>query len=216
MKTYPVNLNSLSQQRVVVVGGGVVACRKVKGLLAAGATVTMISPVFSQELVEISKTQSLKLESRDYRSGDLEGVFLVIAATDDPEVNRAVWQDAQQEGCLVNIVDDPAHCNFILPAQVRHGDFSIAVSTGGASPALARRLRERLSRDYGPVYGEFTALMGELRPTLLGAYPPGEARLGAALKLIDSDLIDVLERDGYDQARLYALGILNSDADHAK
>ena len=208
MNTYPIYLNNLSNQSVVVIGGGSVALRKTQGLLEAGASVTLISPKINQALEKLSRTASLTLKQRDYIPGDLRGVFLVIAATNDPSVNQAVWDEAQQENCLINVVDDPAHCNFIIPAQVRHGDFSIAVSTGGASPALARRLRERLEMGYGPEYGELTALLRELRPTLLSSFPPGKARLDAALQLVDSDLIQVLKQDGYAQARRIALNMI--------
>ena len=210
MQTYPIYLNNLSRQTVVVIGGGSVALRKVKGLLEVGASVTLISPKITQALEKLSQTVSLRLIQRDYHPGDLRGAFLVIAATDDPRVNQAVWDEAQQENCLINVVDDPAHCNFIIPAQVRHGDFSIAVSTGGASPALARRLREQLESDFGPEYGALTALMRELRPILLSSYPPGKARLVAALRLVDSDLIKILKQEGYAQARCFALHMLEA------
>lgn len=210
MKTYPIYLNNLSNQRVVVIGGGKVALRKTQGLLEAGASITLISPKIIQALVELSKTEPLKLIQRDYLPGDLKGVFLVIAATNDPSVNLAIWDEAQEENCLVNVVDDPTHCNFIIPAQVRHGDFSIAVSTGGASPALARRLREQLELEFGSEYGDLTALLQELRPVLLTRFPPGKARLNAALKLVDSDLMKVMKQDGYVQARCFALRLLDA------
>jgi precorrin-2 dehydrogenase/sirohydrochlorin ferrochelatase len=214
MQTYPVGLINLTGQRTIVVGGGMVASRKVKGLLDAGASVTLISPSIVPELEDLSNTQGVTWEPRQYRYGDLCDAFIVIAATNDPEVHKEIWEEAQHEGCLINIVDDPAHCNFIIPAQVRHGDFWIAISTGGTSPALARRLRERLEKQFGPEYGDFTALLGELRPVLLAAFSPGEARLNAAMQLVDSDLIEVLNRDGYEQAKRYALGILKRDVDH--
>lgn len=211
MKTYPICLINLNRKRVVVIGGGQVALRKVRGLLDAEATVHVISPQVDHELHVLSQSPQLTVELRDYRKGDLAGAFLVIAATDDLDVNQVVWDEAEQEGCLINVVDDPAHCNFILPALVRRGDLSIAVSTGGASPALARRIREALETEFGPEYGDLAAILGDVRPDLMANYAPGEDRLGAALNLIDSDLINVLRTTGVEQAKKYALEILNPD-----
>jgi precorrin-2 dehydrogenase/sirohydrochlorin ferrochelatase len=208
MLTYPVGLIKLKDCRTVVIGGGNVAFRKIIGLLDAGASITFISPKAITKLDELTRIQKLEWLKRPYQEGDLEGAFLVVAATDDPIVNQTVWEEAQREGCLVNVVDDPAHSNFIVPALVRRGDLTIAISTGGTSPALARRLREKLDTEFGPEYSDLTALLGELRPTLLTAFPPGEARLNAALQLIDSDLIDVLNQDGVEHARRVALEIL--------
>ncbi len=213
MKTYPICLSDLCQQRVIVAGGGRVALRKVRGLLAAGAFITLISPEIDETLLDLAQTESLTLERRAYQLGDLRGAFLVIAATDDPQVNQAIWQEARSERCLINVVDDPAHSNFILPAVVRQGEFSIAISTGGASPALARHVRERLETEFGPEYGELTQLLGELRSVLLCTFPTGEERLNAALKLIDADLIEILKQTGYSQAKQYALSIIKPDCD---
>ncbi len=140
---------------------------------------------------------------RYYQEGDLEGAFLVIVATDDPAVNQAAWAEAERRGCLVNVVDDPAHCNFILPAVCRRHDLSIAISTGGSSPALARRLRERIEQMIGPEYGTLAGLMADLRPELLENFPEGEARLQAALRVVDSDILDVIQSDGRDAALNY-------------
>jgi precorrin-2 dehydrogenase/sirohydrochlorin ferrochelatase len=149
---------------------------------------------------------------RPYRRGDLAGAFLVIAATDDPAANQAVWREAERRGCLVNVVDDPAHSNFILPAVVRRGDVSVAISTGGASPALARRLRERLETLVGPEYGELADLLAELRPQLLSRFESGEARLAVALRLIDSGLPGILQQSGREAALLYALELIDSES----
>jgi precorrin-2 dehydrogenase/sirohydrochlorin ferrochelatase len=123
----------------------------------------------------------------------------VIAATDDPLVNAAVWQECRQLGCLVNVVDDPERCNFILPSLVRRDELAIAITTGGASPALARRLREKLEISIGPEYGTLASIMGELRPTLTGRIP-AHRRLDAALELIDSGLLEVIQNQGVERA----------------
>jgi precorrin-2 dehydrogenase/sirohydrochlorin ferrochelatase len=211
MQSYPVCLVGLEHRRVVIVGGGKVALRKAQALLEAGAAVEVISPQFCDQLAIISgKSQSLRLVPRTYQAGDLKQAFLVIAATDSPQINQAVWQEALEEGCLVNVVDDPARSNFILPAVVERGELKIAVSTGGSSPALARRLREQLETEIGPEYGELAALLGELRPELQRCFDPGEPRLKAALRLVDSDLLDILRKQGMQAARQRALALILS------
>jgi len=161
-----------------------------------------------EALVEAGRIAAL---NRPYREGDLAAAFLVIAATDDAEVNRAVWREADRRGCLINVVDDLAHSNFIVPAVVRRGELTLAVSTGGDSPALARRLREQLEAEIGPEYGELVALLGELRPDLLARFAPGRARLAAALRLVDSDLLDVIRAEGVEAARRYAWKLVETD-----
>ena len=210
MKTYTICLIGLEQRRVIVVGGGVIAARKVVGLLEAGAPVTVISPAVVPELISLAAQGYLTLLDRPYQAGDLAGAFLVFAATDDSAVNQAVWDEGSRLGCLVNSVDDPEHSNFIMPAVVRRGEMSVAISTGGASPALARRLREWLETLIGPEYGELVDLLAELRPELLNQFAPGEPRLEAALRLVDSELLEVIKRDGREAAKLYVLELLNS------
>lgn len=175
-----------------------------EGLLAAEAQVTVISPVLAPELQALAEAGKVRHTRRAYREGDLDGAFLAIAATDDVAVNRAVWAEAVRRGCLVNVVDDPAHSTFILPAILQRGEMSIAVSTGGGSPALARRLRERLEKTIGPEYGTLTAILAELRPELMAGFPPGEARLQAALRVVDSDILRVIQTHGKDAALTYA------------
>lgn len=208
MKLYPIGLIGLEQRRTVVVGGGSVATRKVTGLLAAGAAVTVISPMLSAELKRLADQQQITVIERPYRDGDLAETWLVIAATNDPRVNDQVWQEAERRGCLVNVVDDSARCNFIVPAVIRRGEITITISTGGASPALARRLRERLESLIGPEYGDLAALLAELRPQLQARFTDPEVRLRATLYLVDSDLIDIIRTNGLDSARARARALL--------
>lgn len=191
----------------MVIGGGKVADRKVRALLEAGANVTVISPALVPELAQLTRERSIQVFERPFRSGDLQGFFLAIAATDDPELNRRIWQEALEQGCLINVVDDPQHSNFILPAVVRRGDFTLAVSTGGASPALARRVRERLEREYGPEYGTFTELLAKLRPELLARFHTPQARLEAALALLEGEVLGTLKNKGREAARQVAIQI---------
>jgi len=204
VKKFPVCLIGLNQKRCLVIGGGSVAWRKIAALSEAGAAVIVIAPQVLPEIRAGIEGGGIEWLQRDYRPGDLEGAFLVISATDDAGVNRSVWEEAEQRGCLVNVVDDPARSNFILPAVVRRGELSIAISTGGASPALARRLRESLEETYGPEYGELAEILAELRPELLARFEAGRPRLQAALDLIDSDLLQVIREHGTDAGRAYA------------
>jgi precorrin-2 dehydrogenase/sirohydrochlorin ferrochelatase len=194
----------MQRRLCIVVGGGSVASRKVAGLLEAGASVTVISPVLDDAIQSFAAQGLIRWIARPYQEGDLANAFLVIAATDDAQVNQAVFAEAEQNHILVNVVDDPQHSNFILPAQLRRGDLNIAISTGGASPALARRLREKLEAEIGPEYELLIQLLAELRPRLIENFPPGEARLQAALNLIDSEILQVLRGSGYAAAKAYA------------
>ncbi len=210
MHTYPLNLINLATRKAVVIGGGEVALRKVEGLLAASAQVTVISPALTDGLAVLSAGGKIAFIPRAYREGDLAGAWLAIAATDDPAVNQAVFAEAERRGCLVNVVDDPAHSNFIVPAVVRRGAVTVAVSTGGASPALARRLRDQLAEIVGPEYGDLAALLAELRPALLARFPAGRPRLAAALRLVDSDLLKVVKEQGMAAARAHAEALLET------
>jgi siroheme synthase-like protein len=156
------------------------------------------------ELQSLADSGVITHVQRAYRAGDQEGAFLVIAATDEVTVNHAVWAEATQRGCLVNVVDDPGHSTFILPAVLQRGDMSVAVSTGGGSPALARRLRERLKTIIGPEYGTLTEILAELRPELIAGFPPGKERLQAALRIVDSNILQVIQDRGRDAALTYA------------
>jgi precorrin-2 dehydrogenase / sirohydrochlorin ferrochelatase len=194
----------MQARQTVVIGGGQVAARKVEGLLAAGAQVKVISPILNPELQSLAGSGVITFLPRAYQDGDLEGAYLVIAATDETSVNHAVWTEAMKRGCLVNVVDDPEHSTFILPAVFQRGEMSVAISTGGGSPALARRLRERLEEVIGPEYGTLTELMAELRPELIRSFSPGKERLQAALRVVDSNILQVIQNQGRDAALRYA------------
>lgn len=211
VKIYPIGLIGLERRHAIVVGGGNVATRKVQELVEAGAQVTVIGPILTPELKTLAEARRITVIGRPYHEGDLSDAFLVIAATDDSEVNQKVWREAEQCGCLVNVVDDPAHCNFITPAIVRRGDVTITVSTGGASPAMARRLRERLETLIGPEYGDLAALLAELRPELKSRHKAERDRREAAFRLVDSDLVSIIKNKGLDEARLRARELLIED-----
>jgi precorrin-2 dehydrogenase/sirohydrochlorin ferrochelatase len=201
MRTYPINLVGLQDTSAVVIGGGSVATRKVAGLLEVSAQVTVISPEPSPELVARSEAGTIRLQRRPWTPTDVDDAFLVVAATDDPAVNRAVALRVRARGGLVNVVDDPTLSTFILPAVLRRGDMTIAVSTGGASPALAAWLRRRLEATIGAEYAALTDALAALRPLLLAQPTP-------IRRQIEDDLIQALERDGAAAAFRWAQDIL--------
>jgi precorrin-2 dehydrogenase/sirohydrochlorin ferrochelatase len=174
----------------VVVGGGPVAERKVRRLLEAKAAVTVVSPVVTGPLRRMAATGRLVLQSRPVCAADLRGAFLVFAATDDPAVNRRVAETAVRRGALVNVADDPAACSFLVPAIVRRGELTVAVSTGGGSPALAKRLRERLEATLGPEYDAFLAALRELRRRARRVIPDSRARQGLYRRAVASPLYE--------------------------
>ena len=154
----------LSGRRCLVVGGGDVGLEKVEGLLTCDASVALIAPEAHEELERLADEGSIAWERRPYAgAGDLERAFLVIAATNDSEVNIAVHEHAEARAMLVNVVDVPPLCNFILPAIVRSGPLAIAVSTAGASPALAKRMKREISELFGEEYARLAVILNDAR-----------------------------------------------------
>ncbi|HEX7186288.1 MAG TPA: bifunctional precorrin-2 dehydrogenase/sirohydrochlorin ferrochelatase [Thermoanaerobaculia bacterium] len=198
MQHYPVYLD-LRVRPCVVIGGGSLAEEKVKGLLASGAVVTVVSPGLTPELEELVESSRIVHVPRGYQPGDLEDAFLAIVCDQPLETREAVWKEALRRRVLVNTVDDVARCDFIAPAIVRRGDLSIAISTGGKAPALAVRLRQWLERQLGEEYGRFLALAGTVRTALAERWPDFATRRDLWYRLVDSDVIDLL-RKGEDEA----------------
>ena len=147
----------------LVVGGGEIGLEKVEGLLACGADVTLVSPDAVPVLAELADEGSIRWERREYRAADLDGAFLAVAATGSTDVNIAVYEDAERRQMLVNVVDVPPLCNFILPAIVRTGPLAIAISTAGASPALAKRLKREIAESFGEPYARLALILNEAR-----------------------------------------------------
>jgi precorrin-2 dehydrogenase / sirohydrochlorin ferrochelatase len=161
--TYPLILTNLAQVRCVVVGGGAVAERKVNDLLAGGARPHVISPTLTEALVTWRDRDRIEHAARVYRSGDLDGAFLAVAATSDRATNATIAEEGARLGILVNIADDPASGNFHTAAAVRRGDLLLAVSTGGGSPTLTARIRRELEARYGDEYAGLLTLLRTLR-----------------------------------------------------
>jgi precorrin-2 dehydrogenase / sirohydrochlorin ferrochelatase len=162
LKYYPVFWD-INGKKCVVVGGGEVAARKVARLLDCGAKVCVVSPVLNAELDTLQKERRIEHIVDEYAVDYLYGAALIIGATDNDRVNTAISHDAKTRGIPVNIVDDPQKCDFILPSLVERGDLTIACGTGGASPALARMLREELEEAYGEEYATLLNILGQLR-----------------------------------------------------
>ncbi|MBI2886314.1 MAG: bifunctional precorrin-2 dehydrogenase/sirohydrochlorin ferrochelatase [Chloroflexi bacterium] len=165
-KYYPVFLN-LAGKPAVVLCGGREAERKVAGLLASGARVTLINPELTPELERLAGEGAIAVERRGYLSGDLRGAYLAIVGTEDRELNHRAATEARQEGALVNTVDDVPYCDFIAPATIERGDLTVAVSTNGKSPAMARRMREELEAYLTPDYGDLLQVLERVRSRLL-------------------------------------------------
>lgn len=166
----------MSGRQAVVVGAGDIARDKIERLLACGARVRVVAPEAAEEVRALAAEGSIEWERRDYRSEDLEGAFLAIAATATTEVNVRVFEDAESRQMLVNVVDVPALCNFILPAIVRSGPISIAISTAGASPALAKRMKREIAESFGEPFARMAELLNDLRPWAKAALPTYQDR----------------------------------------
>jgi siroheme synthase-like protein len=166
----------LTGRRCVVVGAGDIGLEKVEGLLACDAQVVLVAPDAIEPLRELAGEGSITWEQRSYRTEDLERTFIAIAATNDTDVNIRVYEDAERRAMLVNIVDVPPLCNFILPAIVRTGPLAIAISTAGASPALAKRIKRQIADEYGEPYARLAVLLNDVRGWAKGTLPTYQDR----------------------------------------
>ena len=205
---YPVFLD-LSGRIVVVVGGGAVATERAARLAACGARVRLVSPEVLPALGEmVSDGRIAEHHARGYADGDLDGAVLVIAATDDADVNRRVRDDARAMGAEANVADDPGGSTAVIPAVVRQGDLALAITTGGASPVLARRIREDLQQHFGPGWAGLIDLLAETRDELIATYPDIAGRRAAVEALLDAGIIEQVAADGPDACRARVRGAL--------
>lgn len=193
MAYYPAFLK-LTGKRCVVVGGGKVALRKTLALLDCGASVMVISPQLCAGLAELGNYNTISVNNREFRSGDCKGAAVAIAATDDKSTNLVVVREARAEGALVNSVDDPENSDFVVPSCLRRGDITIAISTSGRSPALARKIRVKLEKDFGDEYAALVEMVGEARSEMKqkGIQVDGDAWLEA----LDLDLLITMLKSG--------------------
>ncbi|MBI5166156.1 MAG: bifunctional precorrin-2 dehydrogenase/sirohydrochlorin ferrochelatase [candidate division NC10 bacterium] len=186
---YPMMVD-LAGRKCLVAGGGAVAERKASILLSFGADVVVVSPELSPGLKKLADEGKLKHLPRGYRREDLEGTFLAIGATDDREINGQLARDARAEGVWANVVDSPQDCNFIVPSIVTRGDLLIAISTGGKSPALAKKIRQEMEEIYGEEYAELLEILGELRAQVLREVQDPVLRQGILEGAVNSNLLE--------------------------
>jgi siroheme synthase-like protein len=187
----------LKGRNCLVVGGGEIGLEKVEGLLACGATVTLVAPDAVPALEAYAAEGSINWERRAYEPGDLESKFMAIAATSDSEINIGVYEDAEQRAMLVNVVDVPPLCNFILPAIVRSGPLAIAISTAGASPALAKRMKREIADAFGEPYARLAIMLNDVRGWAKATLPTYQDRKAFFEGIVNGDPDPVeLVRDG--------------------
>jgi precorrin-2 dehydrogenase/sirohydrochlorin ferrochelatase len=198
MQYYPIFVR-LAGRRCMVVGGGALAARKTRGLLDAGARVTVVSPSVVGELQALADDGRIELRSRPYRSGDLDGFFLAFAATGDDANDRRICGDAQTAGVLLNVIDRTDLCDFIAPAIVSRGDLTVAISTAGTSPAMAKRIRRKLEGDLGMEYALALQVLGRLRQRLFSAATPAAERARIFGAIVDSPFLDLLRQRRFDE-----------------
>ncbi|MAG13347.1 MAG: siroheme synthase [Spirochaetales bacterium] len=194
MAMYPVFLK-LKDKECLVVGGGKVALRKVHGLLAAGARVTVIAPRLETALRDMTGTGKIASNERPYRSEDLTSCAVVIAATDSAQVNHRIFRDAQNARILANVVDDPEHCDFYVPSIVKRGDLQVAISTSGKAPLFAKRLRKFLERILYPGLDEDLGTLGEERKRAIqSSCKTGEARHEDVRRALAARIAEIMRR----------------------
>jgi precorrin-2 dehydrogenase/sirohydrochlorin ferrochelatase len=211
---YPAILD-IAGRRALVVGAGKVGEGKIAGLMNAGAEVKVVSLTATPQVQRWAEEGAIELELRPYESGDLDGRFLVIAATDRSDTNVRVFEDAEQRQMLCNVVDVTHLCNFILPSIVRRGDLAIAVSTGGASPALARRIRISIGECYGDEYAVAMELLGSLREELKARYPSPEDRKVIFERMVYSDLMDLVRAGDAEAIEAWVQTCIDEGPDYA-
>jgi precorrin-2 dehydrogenase/sirohydrochlorin ferrochelatase len=198
-KYYPVLLD-LRGRDAVVIGGDEIAAEKAAALAACGAQVKAISPTFCNALLAQAEQGTVKLCQRDYAPGDLAGACVVIAATNNPLLGEAIWNESQQHGQLINSVDQPARCSFILPSILRRGPLTIAVSTEGTSPSLAKRIRQQLERLFPAAYAPYLRLAAAARARLRAGGIPYKKRDEFFEEYMASDALTSLEQQNWTAA----------------
>lgn len=199
MSHYPVFLD-LRERLCLIIGGNWMAEEKAHGLIAAGAVVTVVSPTLTEGLQSLVEQGLLLHHPRDYQVGDLDGTFLVFSCAQPPDLAEAIWREGLRRNLLINTVDDPPRCGFIMPSILRRGDLAVAISTAGKAPALAVRLRQWLETQIGEEHGRFLVMAGTVRAALARRWPDFATRKELWYRLVDSDVLDLLKRGEEEQA----------------
>ncbi len=199
MRYYPI-LVDLEGKTALVVGGGGVAERKVETLMDCGASIRVVSKTLTPKLKEWVSSARIEHGGDAFSTGNLEGVFLVIAATDDQALNHEISYKARERGLLINAVDQPSDCNFIVPSIVKRGDLLISISTSGQSPAMAKKLRKDLEGQFGEEYEVFLRLMGRLRKRILTMGMTQKENSRIFERIVHSDILKALSRGDTESA----------------
>jgi precorrin-2 dehydrogenase/sirohydrochlorin ferrochelatase len=209
MKVYPVNLK-IEERSCAVVGGGKVAERKVLSLLEAGAKVTVISPELSSGLTELQAGGQITWLKKDYSTGDACRYFMVVCATDSQAINNRAAVEAREAGALVNIVDTPDECDFVIPSKIVRGDLLITVSTGGKSPAFSRQLREELETRYGEEYGVYLEMLSKRRAEIKDKLPKTKDRERFWRETLNSEVLNLLRQGQLKEAEAMIKNAISS------
>jgi len=206
----------LAGRRCVVVGGGMVAQRKVTTLLRFGAKVTVVSPTATQRLQRYAKQDLIRYVPRRFKACDIEDAWLVYAATDEETINQSIFRAASRRRIFTNVVDQPSLCSFIAPAIMKRGDLVIAISTGGASPTVAKRLRREFARTIGTDYAELLRLLNSLRPIAKRKLPSYDDRKRYFDRLVRGRVFDLVRRGRSNDARKTALTLLDKQSNGSR
>ena len=200
----------MENKKCLVAGAGRVAERKVRRLLECGAQVLVVSPKITSFLNTLTEKKKIIFKKRRFNLTDLNGVYLAISATGDRKINFLISSYCHRKGILVNVVDSPKECNFILPSVARRGNLTIAVSTDGMSPALSKKIRRDIEQKFGAEYAKLLRLMAKLRPEVLRRIKNSKARKAFFQKVIQADMLDLLKKNKERQAREKIRAILDN------
>ena len=209
MRYYPIFLD-IKVKSCVVIGGGNVAERKVLSLLDAGAKVLVISPKLTPALKKLANKKKIGYCPKAYEKGNLKGFFLAYSATNDQKVNRDVFNEAKRQGVLLNVVDVPELCNFIVPSVVERGDLLIAISTSGKSPAMAKKIRQQLEKGFGKEYAVFLDIMGKIRDKVLTRSKESDKNKRLFERLVNSPLIEWIKEGKKKEINRFLKQVLRS------
>lgn len=210
MKYYPIYLD-IKGKKCIVIGGGKVAERKVFSLLNAGARITVISPDVTSKLDKMAWNGKIDLLKRPYRKGDLKEALLVYATTDDKVANTRISEEAEKKGILLNVADNPDGCDFIVPSVVERGSLSIAISTGGSSPALAKKLRLEMEERYGEEYAVFLDIMAAIRRKLLTKGTENDKNRKVFNKLASSSMPEMIGNGRWEEVDKIIVSLLGEE-----
>ncbi len=212
MPLYPVNLN-IVDKLCLVVGGGVVALRKTKSLLACGARIRVISPEIHSELRVLTRQNEIEWFARGFVEGDVKDAFLIFATTDSPDVQRLITREAAKYKVLLNSVDDPGNSHFHVPAHFRRGEMLFTVSTGGSSPALAKKIRQHLEMEFVPEYAVVVELMSLIREKIVGLDTDSEVNGELFRRLLQLGIVDLVLTANWFELQMMLLRELPEEAD---